>query len=107
MLAGCGSPAGTDEHGGSIDGPISYSPVGTTMTIDCGPGRALNITGSNNALTVTGRCSDVEITGSDNRVTVEEISGEVRAAGVNNTVTYRAGTPRVTVSGAGNTVARG
>lgn len=105
LSAGCGSEE-PDVHG-DPGGPISYSPVGTTMTIDCGPGRPLSIGGSNNKLTVTGRCTDIEITGNDNRVTVDEASGAIRAGGVNNIVIYRDGKPKVSASGGGNTVRRG
>lgn len=106
-LAGCGGGGpGADDHG-EPGSAISYSPMGTTMTIDCGSGRSLSVGGSNNKLTVTGACADVEITGSDNRLTVDKITGRVSTGGVNNTVTYRDGNPTVSDTGGGNTVRRG
>lgn len=104
-LAGCGSDAGPGpgDHG-EPGGAISYSPMGTTMTLDCGSGRSLSVSGSNNKLTVTGACADVDITGSDNRLTVDKITGRVSTGGVNNTVTYHDGNPAVTNTGGGNTV---
>lgn len=103
-LAGCGSapevPAETVEA-------ISYGSFGTSADIDCGSGGSLSIDGSNNTLTVTGRCDSLRVRGADNKITAQRIDRELSVPGLNNTVSYRDGDPSVYDSGSGNRITKG
>lgn len=106
LLAGCGSedgPAGRGPAAGTVD----YGSFGTTATIDCADGRSVNVAGSNNRLSISGRCESIRVGGADNRITIEQIDGELAVTGLNNTITYVAGEPAVSDSGAGNRISRG
>ncbi|MCB9440865.1 MAG: DUF3060 domain-containing protein [Mycolicibacterium sp.] len=103
---GCGSDSGTSDGHGKPGDAITYAGVGTTMTVDCGDGRSLTVTGSNNTLTVTGRCANVDVPGNDNRLRATAITGRIHASGINNTVRYDDGNPQVDAA-AGNTVRKG
>jgi hypothetical protein len=84
---------------------IDYGSFGTTSAVDCADGKSLNVAGSNNRLTVRGRCEAVNVAGADNRITVERVDQSLTITGLNNSVTYRGGEPRVDDRGSGNTVA--
>ena len=78
-LAGCGSessdtnkPTATAGSSGAqveVGNTINYGSFGTTASIDCADGKALNVGGSNNTLTVKGTCANVNIGGTDNKIT--------------------------------------
>ena len=104
LAAGCGSDDGSTAGPG---GPIDYGSFGTTAEVDCADGRSLNIAGSNNTLTVSGRCASVLVGGADNRITIERVDGELAVTGLNNLITYGAGEPTVSDSGPGNRISRG
>jgi hypothetical protein len=115
-LAGCAphhdsaAPAAPPaDAGGQVEVgyTVNYGSYGTTAHIDCAQGRSLNVGGSNNTLTVTGRCWGVNIGGMDNRITFEKISYEISVVGLNNTVTYQEGDPTVSDLGSGNTINKG
>ncbi|MDR3663127.1 MAG: DUF3060 domain-containing protein [Mycobacterium sp.] len=116
-VAGCGSQekntnaptvtAGTSGAEVEIGNTITYGSFGTTTNIDCGNGKALNIGGSNNTLTVTGICTTLNIGGADNKVTLAQVDKSITVVGVNNKVTYRAGDPEVDNLGSGNTITKG
>lgn len=115
-LAGCGSgtdgeaptvTAGTSGAQVEIGNTINYGSVGTTADIDCAQGKALNIGGSNNTLTVKGSCSTVNVGGADNKITLENVETEITVVGLDNTVTYAGGDPKVEDLGSGNKVSKG
>ena len=80
-LSACGStsedtsdPTATAGSSGAqveIGNTINYGSFGTTADIDCADGKSLNVGGSNNTLTITGTCANVNIGGADNRITFE------------------------------------
>ncbi|BBZ35239.1 DUF3060 domain-containing protein [Mycolicibacterium confluentis] len=112
-LIGCGSdePAATTQTSG-VSAPtgfgrtLHYSSFGTKADIDCGDRRPLDVSGSNNILTVTGTCSSVTISGADNRLRVTDIADSIVVTGLNNTVLYENGEPEITASGTGNDIRR-
>ena len=64
-LAGCAAhndstapPAGAPDTSAEVSYTVNYGSFGTTATIDCAKGKSLNVGGSNNTLTVTGRLDD-------------------------------------------------
>ena len=105
--AGCGS--GPDVPAEAIEAveTISYGSFGTSADIDCGAGGSLSVEGSNNALTVTGRCVTLRVGGADNTITVQRVDRELSVPGLNNTVSYRDGDPTVYDSGSGNRITKG
>ncbi len=103
VLAGCGT-APDPAVGPGAD--VTYGSFGTKADIDCGEGRSLSIGGSNNSLTVLGRCSSVTVGGADNTVTLHQVDGELSVTGLNNTVRYRSGDPAVTDTGSNNRISR-
>jgi Protein of unknown function (DUF3060) len=115
-LAGCGSSgdseapiatAGTSGAQVEIGNTINYGSFGTTADIDCAQGKALNVGGSNNNLTVKGNCSSVNIGGADNKVTLDNVETEISVVGLDNTVVYKGGDPKVEDLGSGNKVSKG
>lgn len=91
-------------YDGRFANTINYESFGTTSELNCADGKSLNVAGSNNALTVRGRCETVTIAGADNRITVERVDQALTISGLNNSVTYRAGDPTVDDHGSGNTI---
>jgi hypothetical protein len=108
-LASCGSK--NKEAPGppvaEINNTINDGSFGSTSKLDCADGKSLNIGGSKNTLTVTGRCGSVNIGGDDNKVTFEKVDTEIVVVGLNNTVTYRDGDPQIQDLGSGNTITKG
>jgi hypothetical protein len=84
---------------------IHYGSFGTTSAVDCADGKSLNVAGSNNRLTVRGRCATVDVAGADNRITLERVDKSLTVTGLNNSVTYHGGEPTVDDRGSGNTIA--
>lgn len=109
-LSGCESePAPksariSKNYDGRASNTISYGSFGTTSAVDCADGKSLSVDGSNNKLTVRGRCEAVNVAGADNRITIERIDKALTITGLNNSVTYRGGEPKVNDRGSGNTV---
>ncbi|MCH9736398.1 MAG: DUF3060 domain-containing protein [Actinomycetia bacterium] len=99
--------AGTSGAQVEIGNTINYGSFGTTADIDCADGKALNIGGSNNTLTVKGRCASVNVGGADNTLTFEQVDSELSVVGLNNTVTYREGEPKINDTGSNNTITKG
>ena len=99
LLAGCGGapPANPAQE-------IEYASVGTAAELDCGAGKTLSVTGSNNTLRVTGECASVSVSGSDNTIALARVDGELTVSGVNNAVNYAAGDPAVRDEGSGNRI---
>ncbi|MGV0626426.1 DUF3060 domain-containing protein [Mycolicibacter minnesotensis] len=112
-LAGCTSdpPSRSGDLAHRFDGwftdTISYRSFGTTSAVDCADGKSLNVAGSNNKLTVRGRCVEVQVHGADNRITIERVDKALTITGLNNSVSYRDGRPKVDDRGSGNNVAGG
>lgn len=106
-LAGCGADGSGPEPvgAGGVD-TISWGSFGATADIDCANGKSLDIGGSNNTLTVAGRCASVSVGGADNTVTLERVDGDLAVPGLNNTVNYKAGEPSIDDSGSGNRINR-
>jgi Protein of unknown function (DUF3060) len=115
-LIGCGS--GSDGEGTTatagpsgvqleINDTINYGSFGTTTTIDCADGKSLTIGGSNNTLTVTGTCANVNVGGADNKVTLDTVNAEITTVGLNNTVVYKNGDPKISDLGSDNSVKKG
>jgi len=108
--AGCESePPGksariSKSYGARFGDEISYESFGTTSVIDCADGKSLDVAGSNNSLTVRGRCETVNVAGADNRITIERVDKSLTVTGLNNSVAYRSGDPTVDDRGSGNTV---
>ena len=115
LAAGCGSAdhgpppssSGSPTAQLEIGNTLSYASVGTTAELDCADGKSLNVGGSNNTLTVHGKCAAVTVGGTDNKVTIDAIDGDLSVVGFNNTVTYKQGEPHVTDLGSNNTVKKG
>jgi len=99
--------AGTSSAQVEIGNTINYGSFGTTADIDCADGKALNIGGSNNTLTVKGRCASVNVGGADNTLTFEQVDNDLSVVGLNNTVTYREGEPKINDTGSNNTITKG
>jgi hypothetical protein len=116
-LAGCGSEsndtnsptvtAGSSGAQVEIGNTINYGSFGTTADIDCADGKALNVGGSNNTLTVKGTCASVNVGGADNKITLDKIDKNLSVVGLNNTVTYKDGDPKVDNLGSGNDIRKG
>ncbi|VEG51940.1 Protein of uncharacterised function (DUF3060) [Mycolicibacterium aurum] len=116
-LTACGStsedgtnPTATAGSSGAqveIGNTINYGSFGTTADIDCADGKALNVGGSNNTLTVKGSCTNVNIGGADNKITFDRVDGELSVVGLNNSVTYRDGEPTINDTGSNNTISKG
>ena len=104
-VGGCGGE--TPRPNPEATGTLGYGSVGTTAQIDCGGGKSLDITGSNNILTVAGDCWSVRVSGADNRIRASRIDGDVSVTGINNTIEYRDGDPAVHDEGSGNRIGRG
>lgn len=112
VLTGCESqppPAKSSRISQNYDGrfanTIRYESFGATSALDCADGKSLHVLGSNNKLTVRGRCEAVNVAGADNRITIEHIDKTLTLSGLNNTVTYYGGDPKVDDRGVRNTVA--
>jgi len=82
---------------------------GVTRTIEC-RGRRVQIDGTNNEVTLLGRCPRVVVNGTGQNVKIER-AGSIRVNGVGNTVVWgaalRGDHPRVRASGINNTVHQG
>ena len=108
-LAGCGSK----NHNTSkppiaeINNTINDGTFGATTKLDCADGKSLNIGGSKNTLTVTGRCGSVNIGGDENKVSFDKVDTELTVVGEKNTITYRDGDPQIQDLGSGNTITKG
>lgn len=116
LVAGCGSggdgsdptvTAGSSGAQVQIGNTINYGSFGTTAEIDCADGKALNVGGSNNTLTVVGTCTNVNVGGADNKISFERVETELSVVGINNTVTYREGDPKINDTGSNNTINKG
>lgn len=111
-LVACGSKDQKDQKQdgppvAEIDGTINTGTFDTTATLDCADGKSLNVGGSKNTLTVTGKCASVIVGGDDNKITFDTVTKEIVVAGLNNNVTYRQGEPSTQDLGTGNTIAKG
>jgi len=91
-------------YDGRFANTINYESFGTTSEVTCADGKSLNVAGSNNRLTVRGRCEAVTVLGSDNRITLERVDTSLTVSGLNNSVSYRGGDPTVDDRGSGNTI---
>ena len=80
---------------------------GQTATLDCGGGRA-TIMGSDNNLTITGHCTDLELAGSNNKIKIEfGPAAKISFVGSKNSITWTSADgkpPSVSYVGAGNSM---
>jgi hypothetical protein len=80
---------------------------GQTATLNCAGGAA-EIMGSNNVLTITGKCSKLDLAGSNNKITIEFASGAtISFVGSSNAITWSsadAKPPKVSYVGSDNTL---
>lgn len=90
-------------------GGIRVESSGVTRTIEC-RGHRVQIDGTNNDVTLLGRCPRVVVNGTGQKVKIER-AGFIRVNGVGNTVIWgqalRGDRPRVRASGINNTVHQG
>jgi hypothetical protein len=79
---------------------------GQTATLDCNGGKA-GVEGSNNVLTIKGKCTDLQVAGSGNKIAVEFGSGSaIEFAASGNAVKWSSSDgkpPRISSIGTGNT----
>lgn len=87
------------------DGSLTISGIGVSRSVECHDTIVL-VSGANNTVDITGKCTAVTVSGFDNHITAES-SVVISVSGFDNTITYRTGNPRVNTSGSGNTVTRG
>lgn len=104
VVAGCGSDRPSGGSAVEVGNAVNYGSYGTTAEIDCADGKALNVGGSNNTLTVRGRCTSVNVGGADNKITLDNVEDDLAVVGLNNTVVYKAGDPTVSNLGTGNDI---
>ena len=105
MVAGCGGEKSRPYP--ETTATVGYGSVGTSAQIDCAAGKSLDVTGSNNSLTVLGACWTVRVSGADNRIRLERVDGDLSVTGLNNIIDYRHGDPAVHDEGSGNRISRG
>lgn len=91
-------------YDGRFINTITYDSFGTTSELNCADGKSLEVAGSNNKLTVRGRCELVNVVGADNRISIERIDKALTITGLNNSITYRGGEPKLDDQGSGNTI---
>jgi len=86
---------------------VGFSKSGQTATLDC-HGGAVQIMGSTNVLTISGKCSALNVAGSGNRITIEFAPGSaVSLAGSNNAISWTSTDgrpPKISAAGYGNTL---
>ncbi|EPX55614.1 hypothetical protein D187_009225 [Cystobacter fuscus DSM 2262] len=91
----------------SDDARIEISGVGAKETHRCSSKTEVDISGSDNEVTLTGDCKRVSVSGAGNTVKVEAV-GAIDVTGANNTVTWKkalgAKKPKVSRDGANNKV---
>jgi hypothetical protein len=80
---------------------------GQTATLDCAQGKA-EIMGSNNVLTITGKCSGLELAGSGNKINIQfGPAAKVDFIGSDNVINWTSTDgkpPKITYVGSGNTL---
>ena len=86
---------------------VVYAYMGQTATISCEEGKSLNVTGSDNTLTVNGTCETVSVGGTKNKITLDKVNKRITVLGMDNTVTYKDGDPEINKLGPNNTVTKG
>ena len=83
--------------------------AGQSVSLDCGEGGRVAVTGAGNTVTITGGCSKVAITGSSNVVSIAA-ADKIAVTGSSNTVTWAKGwkkkSPKVARLGVGNKVSK-
>ncbi len=97
-LSGAGAVA-------SSDAGHAFTGIAQTEEHACAPGEDIDVSGTNNHLTLTGSCGEVTVSGLGQTVSIERAAA-ITLSGKNNTVTWAHGEPKVTKSGAGNQASR-
>ena len=88
-----------------VDGGHAFTGIAQTEAHACAEGENIDVSGTNNHVTLTGPCGEVTVSGLGQSVTVETAQ-EISVSGKNNTVTWSRGEPKVTRSGSGNQALR-
>lgn len=86
-------------------GALSVAGIERSENFECA-GRNVDISGVDNTVVLTGRCSRVEVSGVGNSVRVDA-AAEIIVSGLENDVVFLAGDPQVEKSGLRNEVNRG
>ncbi len=91
----------------SDDASIEIAGMGAKETHRCSSKTEVDVSGSDNDVTLTGDCKRVSVSGSGNKVNVEAV-GAIDVMGANNAVTWKKAVggkkPKVSRSGANNKV---
>ncbi|MBK7860732.1 MAG: carboxypeptidase regulatory-like domain-containing protein [Archangiaceae bacterium] len=85
---------------GKSDGGTAFTGIAQSKDHACREGEDIDVGGTNNHVTLTGRCGAVTVAGIGNQVTLESAS-EIEVDGRSNTVSYRKGEPKISKPGAG------
>jgi hypothetical protein len=93
VLSGAGAVA-------KVDGGTAFTGVAQTKTYACSDGEDVDVGGTNNSISLTGKCGRITIAGIGNSVSLDT-AASIEAGGRNNTVTYASGEPKVTKPGTG------
>lgn len=101
-----GASAGGEQQAGA---ELVLSGSGSQETHRCSPKTAVNISGSDNDITLTGECKSVSVNGSTNKVKVEAVA-TIDVTGSDNQVTWKravgAKKPKVNRTGHNNKVSQ-
>ncbi len=88
---------------------LEISSTGNTETHRCSPKTEVDISGSENEITLTGECKSVSVSGASNKVKVEAV-GTITVVGSGNEVLWKKGVggkkPKVSRTGVNNKVAK-
>jgi hypothetical protein len=85
---------------GKVDGGTAFTGIAQTKSHTCKDGEDIDVGGTNNQISLTGRCGKVTVEGIGNTVCLET-AASIDAGGRNNTVTYTRGEPKVSRPGVG------
>jgi hypothetical protein len=85
---------------GKNDGGTAFTGIAQSKTHACADGEDVDVGGTNNQISLTGRCGKVSVEGIGNTVSIDT-AANIDVAGRNNTVTYASGKPAVNKTGVG------
>lgn len=87
----------------TTDGGRAFTGIGQTQSHACSEGENVDVGGTNNEVTLTGRCGEVTVAGLENTV-ILEAAASIDVSGKHNEVTWSKGEPKVTRSGSNRVV---
>src|SRR5439155_2023355 len=85
---------------GKVDGGTAFTGVAQSKTHACTDGEDIDVGGTNNQISLTGKCGKVTIAGIGNTVCVDQ-AASIDVEGRNNTATYAHGAPKLITGGTG------